>query len=273
MMRVRGLYLIRGGGATPRLASKTRADDGTAEGPTDGRLATLVVDFSRFDTWYEIDSLFEGRFMERVRPKAFKNTIARHKDRVKVFFNHGFDMLLDNKAISMPEVLEEREEFAHLEGPLFRGTPELIVEGLRAGVYGSSFMFEVVEDSWNHDPEKSEHNPDGIPERSIAKVNLFEAGPVTWPANPEATASVRSGVDWYAEQVQKRDAERYDELVRSFAAFRAFSGLRRTDEVPAPPQQKPEPETLAAGDPARHVDGISVAARRRRIHLLDMAKR
>jgi hypothetical protein len=266
MMRaMRGLYVIRGGAGTPTLAARPARANGDGDGtdPGDGRLGTLVVDFSRFGTWYEIDSFFEGRFLEQVRRGAFKKTIKENGSNVKVLFNHGFDMFLDNKSLSIPEVLEEREEFAHLEGPLFRGTPELIVEGLRAGAYGSSFMFEVLGERWDREPEKSDDNPDGLPERTITEVRLFEAGPVTWPANPEATAGLRCGTDWYADQLQRRDAERYDDLVRTFTAFRALHGLG-TPNGGAASQPASKPDTPASDLRSdRHVDGPAALRRQR----------
>jgi hypothetical protein len=272
MRSMRGLYVIRGGAAAPRLAAApARADvPDAADPPADGRLGTLEVDFSRFDTWYEIDSFWEGQFLERVQRGSFRKTMREQGSAVKVLFNHGFDMFLDNKALSVPEVLEERDEFAHLEGPLFRGTPELIVEGLRAGAYGSSFMFEVLGEKWNREPEKSEQNPEGLPERTITQVRLFEAGPVTWPANPDATAGLRCGTDWYAEQVHKRDRDQYDELVRSFTAFRALHGLS-TPDPGAATRPAQEPDTPASDKPSdRHVDGPA-AARRQRLAQLGQA--
>jgi hypothetical protein len=270
---MRGLYVIRGGAATSTLSSRPARAEGDPE-PSDGRLGTLVVDFSRFGAWYEIDSFWEGRFIERVQRGSFKKTMAERGSQVKVLFNHGFDMFLDNKALSVPEVLEEREQFAHLEGPLFRGTPDLIVEGLRAGAYGSSFMFEVLGESWDREPEKSDSNPDGLPERTITEVRLFEAGPVTWPANPGATAGLRSGVDWYAEQVAKRDHEKYDEMQRSFAAFRALHGLGTPNGGAASSETDPNPDTPASDDGSdRHVEGVSAAARARRLQLIGMARR
>jgi hypothetical protein len=268
MRSMRGLYVIRGGSAVPKLAP-LRAEGDDPDAPADGRLGTLEVDFSRFDTWYEIDSFFEGRFLEQVKRGAFRKTMREQGSAVKVMFNHGFDMFLDQKLLSVPEVLEEREQFAHLEGPLFRGTPELIVEGLRAGAYGSSFMFEVIGEKWNRAPDKSEQNPEGLAERTITEVRLFEAGPVTWPANPEATAGLRCGTDWWADQVQRHDADRYDELVRSFAAFRALHGLG-TPPRGAAGSGAPNPGTPASDDSDRHVEGPA-AARRRRLAQLHQA--
>lgn len=277
MRAIRGLYVIRSGGTGPRLNAPARADgDEPAPAPEDGRLATLEVDFSRFGQWYEIDSMFEGRFLERVAKGSFKRTIDQRGDQVKILFNHGFDFTIGDKVLGVPELLEERDDSPHLEaGLLDTAYNRDLLPGLRAGAYGSSFMFEVLADEWREEPGRSDDNPDGIPERTITEVRLFEAGPVTWPANPAATAGVRSGADWLVAQLAERDADRHEHLVRSFEAFRALHGLRTSPHgEPAAPTAAPEPETSAPGsEPARHVDGVSAAARRRRLALIDMARR
>lgn len=260
--RVRGLHVIRGGVGTPTLRAKAKADDADVSretAPDDGRLATLEVNFSVFDEWYEINDPWEGRFLERTIPGSFKRTIERSGTSVKVLFNHGFDMLTGDRPLTVPTLIEERATSPYLEGPLFDTSYNRdLLPGLRAGAFGSSFMFEVLDDTWTDDPGRSEHNPDNLPERTIREVRLFEAGPVTWPANPAATSGVRlqSGAAWHLDQVAKRDADQHKDLVRSFAAFRSARGLHVQTSAPA--------------QPARHVDGISAAARRRRLALIDM---
>ncbi|MFW6091627.1 MAG: HK97 family phage prohead protease, partial [Actinomycetota bacterium] len=246
-------------------------DNGDA--PEDGRLATLEVDFSRFGTWYEIDSFWEGRFLEQIERGAFRKTIAERGDQVKILFNHGFDMYVNDKVLGVPEVLEERKDSPHMEaGLLDTSYNRDLLPGLRAGAYGSSFMFEVLGESWEFEPEASDHNPEGIPERTVNEVRLYEAGPVTWPANPEATAGVRSGVDWYAAQLAERDQDRYDELLRSFTAFRALHGLDTPTGAVIPDRPGPESPASDAGSD-RHVDGAAAArARARRLQLIDMAR-
>lgn len=290
MRSIRGLYVIRSGAPVRASTKPARAADEQAAGdvPDDGRLGTLDVDFSRFDSWYEINSWFEGQFLERTVKGAFKRTIAAHwraakgngGDTMKVLFNHGMDMYINDKPLGVPEVLEEREDSPHLEAPLLDTSYNRDLEPLlRAGALGSSFMFEVLGEKWDREPEKSDHNPEGLPERTITEVRLFEAGPVTWPANPEATAGLRSasGTDWLIEQVRTRDASRCEQLEADLRAFRARHGLRTLseDDRPATPKNTPAPpKTPAPGDePARHVDGITAAARRRRLRIFDMAKR
>ncbi len=277
MAAIRGLKLIRGAVMAPRLA---RADvDVVDAGSTASAGDTgdvMTVEFSRFDTWYEIDSWWEGRFLEKTARGSFKRTIkSLGPAGVKVLFNHGRDFTIDQKSLGVASVLEERESSPYMEVPLLDTSYNRdLIPGLRAGAYGSSFMFEVVREDWNHDPGVSDHNPDGLPERTIKEVRLFEAGPVTWPANPDATAGLRSatrsGVDWLMESLRERDQEQTEELQRSFAAFRAMHGLRTPlDGGPVTPAAQPAPLTPAPGsDPARHVNGLSASARRRRMTLL-----
>ncbi|WP_344248228.1 HK97 family phage prohead protease, partial [Actinocorallia libanotica] len=238
-------------------------------------MPVMTVEFSRFDTWYEIDSLWEGRFLERTIKGSFKRTIRNNGAGLKVLFNHGRDMTIHQKVLGVPARLEERETSPYMEVPLLDTSYNRdLVPGLQAGAYGSSFMFDVVRESWDYDPGPSDYNPDGIPERTVEEVRLYEAGPVTWPANPDATAGLRSGADWLMEQLAVQDSAERADLVRSFAAFRAMHGLRTSaDAEPATAKHTPDPMAPAPGDaPARHVDGISAAARRRRLTIHDAAR-
>lgn len=278
MPALRGLHLIRGGAMAPALSPRprTRAEgDDTAAAADDGEMPVMTVEFSRFDTWYEIDSWWEGRFLERTKKGSFKRTIkSLGAAGPKVLFNHGRDMQIHQKVLGVANLLEERDTSPYMEVPLLDTSYNRdLVEGLRAGAYGSSFMFEVVQESWNNEPGTSEWNPEGIPERTITEVKLFEAGPVTWPANPDATAGLRSGADWLMAELAERDSDQYQELVRSFEAFRALHGLSTSskDELAAP--TAPAPQAPAPGDqPARHARGLTAAQRQRRMSLLGVKR-
>lgn len=233
-MRIKGLVVAR-------QASLLRADE-----TTDGTLGIMFVRFSPFDTWYEINSYFEGRFLERTRPGAFKNTIngAKRSDgrySTKIMFNHGMDMNIGDKLLGVPtrfaEVNSDGYHGPELEVPLEDTSYNRdMLPLLRAGAYGSSFMFESIREDWNHDPGTSGHNPEGLPERSVTEVRAFEAGPVTWPASPTASSGMRSLTDLYMDQLQTRDSRRHDDLVRCMEAFRA---ARRTPD----PRFTPTPDS------------------------------
>lgn len=238
-MRISGLTITRSGngpvGARLRLAAALRDDTTDTSVPDDGRLGTLDVNFSPFNTWYRIDSFWEGSFMERTVPGAFRKTMKEQGSAIKVLFNHGGDFTIGNKVLGVPERAEEGPDSPELQVPLLDTSYNRdLAPGLRAGAYGSSFMFEVLRDTWDHEPPTSDSNPDGIPERTIKEVRLFEAGPVTWPANPAATAGLRTGSDPFLALLAQYDAERFDTLERSFKAFRAAHDLKQYERTVQP---------------------------------------
>jgi HK97 family phage prohead protease len=158
---------------------------------------TLVGHFARFNEWTEIDSLFEGHFMERIAPGAFKKTFTENRPGMRVLFQHGQDPQIGNKPLGTIGVLEEDREGAYYEVPLLQApyVSESILPGLRAGLYGSSFRFSVQREEFNRDAKPSAYNPQGLPERTLKEVSVREFGPVTFPAYAGATAGVRSLTD------------------------------------------------------------------------------
>jgi HK97 family phage prohead protease len=158
---------------------------------------TLVGHFAVFNRWTEIDSFFEGTFMERIAPGAFKKTMREQRSSVRVLFQHGRDPQIGDKPIGSIEKLEEDGEGAAYEVPLFRGIPDLIMDGLRSDQYGASFKFRVMREDIVVEPAASKENPKGLDERTIKECQLFEFGPVTFPAYAEATAGLRSLTDDY----------------------------------------------------------------------------
>lgn len=188
----------------------------TTDGAGDG--TTMYGHFSKFDTWYEINSWIEGHFVERTVKGAFRKTIRENRDVVKVAFDHGYDQQIGDKPIGPIDVLREEDEGPYYEVPLLDTDynrnfvlPALqgrTMDGRTFGsVLGSSFRFRVTRDEWVMEPKKSAFNPDGVPERTIREVRLYEFGPVVYPANPEATAMVRGLTDWYHDRHRER-AER-----------------------------------------------------------------
>ncbi len=232
---------------------------------TDGSLAVMEVRFSKFGTWYEINSWWEGRFLERTQFGSFAKTIRETGPKTKVLFNHGFDFSIGDKLLGPIDDIAEERDSPVLHSSLFDTSYNRdLLPGLRAGVYGSSFMFRVVKDEWNNEPGVSDHNPDGLPERTITEVRLFEAGPVTWPANPDATAGIRcvSGTDAYYQSLRSRDPGWVDELRSRMSALRtsdpSIAGRRATLDPEAAPALPDEPAS-------RHSAGLTHAQRRARL--------
>jgi HK97 family phage prohead protease len=219
----------------------------------DSGLGTLELRFSRFNTWYEVDSLWEGLFLERTKRGAFTQTIAEDGDQMRVLFNHGMDFQLGDKVLGPIRNLREEPDSPVGEVPLFDTSYNRdLLPGLEAGVYGSSMRMRVLEESWNDEPDASDHNPKGIPERTILRVRVLEFGPVTFPANPDATAemasaAVRSMTDQFYERLRQRDQPAY-------AAAARAAGLQLPDLT-----GRPEPRRPGGGDRTPTPGGVEAS--------------
>ncbi len=155
----------------------------------------LVGHFARFGVYNEIDSIKEGRFLERIQPGAFARTFKNNGDRIRVLFQHGKDPHVGDKPIAAPTVLREDKVGPYYEAELLEGVDPLIVAGLRSGQYGVSYRFSVVSEDWEPAPGKSDANPLGLPTRDILEARVYEFGPVTFPADAGADVAVRSLTD------------------------------------------------------------------------------
>jgi len=195
----------------------------------------MVGHFARFNEWAEIDSIFEGRFLERVAPGAFADSFAALTP--KPLFQHGMDPELGDKVLGAPVEVREDDEGAAYRVPLFPSVPPLIVDGLRAGAYGASFRFSVEDEEVDRRPKLSDHNPEGLPERTITRAKVAEFGPVTFPAYAGATAGIRSMTDAFRpptidDELERLVVEHPNELARRIAQL-------------LPKQEKPREDTPA----------------------------
>jgi|GEM_PF-1604161 len=163
---------------------------------------TLFGHFSMFNNWYEVSSAREGRFLERIAPGAFSDTLVRNLDRIKVLYDHGFDPQLGNKPLGPIRNVGEDDEGAFYEVELIDTSynRDFVIPAARAGLLGSSFRFSVNDggDNWSKPTRSADHNPEKLRERTITSATVYEFGPVSFPANPAATAGIRSGTDeWF----------------------------------------------------------------------------
>lgn len=261
-----GLHVVRSTLARVDL----RAADDDAQAEREG-LGLMDVRFSPFNTWYRIDSWWEGSFMERTVPGAFKRTFTAHRQaknvdahNIKTMFNHGQDLTIGQKLLGDIDEIAEDADTARSSVWLWDTSYNRdLLPGLRSGAYGSSFMFQVIREEWNEEPEKSDDNPDGIPERTIREARVFEAGPVTWPASPTATAGMRcwSDTETYYDQLERFDPSRVARMRSQITALRSAGPAQQG--TPA----GPGPATARPTDPARsHSAGLTPAQRRERLY-------
>jgi len=160
--------------------------------------------------------MFEGDFLERTAPGFTYQTMLEDRAGMRVLFNHGFDGQINDKVLGTIEDLREDGEGSYYEVGLFDTLyNKELLPGLRAGVYGASFRMKVEEDEWDDEPRSSEHNSKSLPERTITRAKVMEFGPVTFPANPQATAAVRSSTDEFYSRLRQRDESAFQEACRA----------------------------------------------------------
>lgn len=198
----------------------------------DGGMPTMFGHFAVFNRWTEINSWFEGHFLERIVPGAFRKTMKENRERIRALFQHGQDPQIGNKPLGPIDDLREDETGGYYEVPLLdTAYNRELIPGLEAGLYGASFRFEVMREELVEKPELSEDNPRGLPERSLKEVRLHEFGPVTFPAYAEATADLRSLTDHFLfEQI-----ERHPEQVRALLSLDIPDLSPNAEDAPSTP--------------------------------------
>lgn len=133
-----------------------------------------------------IDS-WEGRFEEVIAPGAFKRTIDRKGARgIKLQFDHGQHPLIGSIPIGAIQDIREDQRGLFISARLFDNDLVKPVRDAIAGeaINGMSFRFRVVNDRWDHEPD--------TPVRTLGEVELFEAGPVVFPAYESTSVGVRA---------------------------------------------------------------------------------
>ncbi len=185
-----------------------------AAAPTDGQSGSVMFGyFATFNEWYEIDSWYEGTFLERVAPGAYQRTMVTDRPGMRVLYDHGFDPSLGNKPLGPITVLREDAIGAYYEVPLLdtdynrnfllpalRG--QLMSGELVGSQLGASFRFIVTGEVWDRSCEVSATNPKGLPLRTITDTQVLEFGPVTFPANEGATSGVRCATDSFINRLR-----------------------------------------------------------------------
>lgn len=156
-----------------------RAEDQTNELPQIVGYTAVYRAETEIFSWY-------GSFKEEIERGAFTRAIKEKQD-VRALRNHDPDNLLGRTASGTLRLKEdERGLFIEVDTPntsLGRDTVELISRG---DLSGMSFAFVIRKERWERDEE-------GFPsKRIIEDVDLYDVGPVTYPAYSQTTADVRS---------------------------------------------------------------------------------
>ncbi len=227
---------------------------------TTGDGNTMVGHFAVFNSWTRIASSYEGTFMERIAPGAFDETFRAKADQIRVLYDHGADPQIGNKPLGTPKVLRSDATGAYYEVDLFDSTyVNDLKPAIRAGALGASFRFKVTSESWDQPSQRTDTNPDMIEERTITGVDLYEFGPVTFPAYADATAGLRSRTDEFIAHFLNDPA--------FVARFTERAGLTTTEHILAtlPPTAQRADDADDVGTSDESSDGDENEQRQRRI--------
>lgn len=139
-----------------------------------------------FNAWTLIDS-YEGTFRERIAPGAFKRTIGQHMPVLQ--FDHGTHPVIGSIPLGRITSIVEDTHGLHVKARLsdnwlVQPVRDAIVDG---SITGMSFRFSVTANG-----DMLATGADGILERTITEVALYEVGPVVFPAYEQTSVGVRS---------------------------------------------------------------------------------
>jgi hypothetical protein len=150
----------------------------------------LNMAFALFDCWQLIDNPREGRFLERISRGAFRKTIRENLQNIRAVLSHGSDPSLGNTVLGEIASIEEAPDAAVARVSLFRSVPALLLDGLRAGVYGASFRGDALKNHVEYRPGRSAHNPERLPEVTRQEIRLKDIGPTPFAQYEGTVAKV-----------------------------------------------------------------------------------
>lgn len=167
----------------PGIAEARAADDDnppriTGVGSVYGQRVTL-------GGWFEWD--------EEVLPSAWSATIA-HPNDIRSMFNHDPNWLLGRTTAGTLRLADGADGLRYEVdiNPDDVNAMSVHAKVERGDVSGASVWFQVEEERWT---EPTDNNGLERPLRQIAKANLFEVGPVVFPAFPTTTAAAARSLD------------------------------------------------------------------------------
>lgn len=145
------------------------------------------------------DSSDLGGFTESIRPGAFRDAIADGAD-VRALVDHDSSRILGRTLAGTLRLSEDkvglRMEVDLPDTSVGRDIYESVTRG---DISQQSFAFRTLEDEWR--------KKDGKHHRELVSVELFDVGPVTFPAYADTSIAARSLEEWRSENDPEPPAE------------------------------------------------------------------
>lgn len=193
-----------------------------------------------FDTPTRIDS-WEGTFDEVISRGAFKRTLNARKPVLQ--FDHGQDARTGSVPIGAIEALNEDDRGLYVRARLFDNP---VVEPIRQAIAGGaidgmSFRFRVNDDRW-------QRRDGDVDLRTIREVELYELGPVVFPAYEATTVGVRSLLAHLDERERTALIHELAQMLRANPTDLAEPAHEGTSA----PTAEPGPEATSRGSALAH---------------------
>lgn len=154
----------------------------------EGDAPTIVGYAALFDTLSE--NL--GGFREKIDRGAFAKSLQGD---VRALINHDANLVLGRTNAGTLRLTEdERGLSIEIDPPDTTFAKDLMTTIERGDISQQSFGFRTIKDAW----ETVEEGPDI---RTLVEVELFDIGPVTFPAYPDTAVAVRSLEAWQEQQI------------------------------------------------------------------------
>lgn len=171
---------------------------------------------------YPIDS---GRGQTTfVKPGAFTRTLQKDRDQIQVLFNHGHDPRYGELPIGTIVDLHEDSKGLKARVELHDGPDNENIKAALASkaLRAMSIQFETTQEDFNDDGS----------ERYLQQIKLWEFGPVTFPANQAAVASLHSLAALAFDLEEHWDGAAAMRSCSSAADFRQIAFERNNDSDP-----------------------------------------
>ena len=141
-----------------------------------------------------------GGWFERIKPGAFSNALKASDTRALV--NHDPNQILGRTKSGTLTLTEDEVGLAYVVQLPNTQVGKDIAESVdRGDISGNSFAFTVDTDKW--------HMEDEVGIREIVSVaELFDVGPVTYPAYPDTTVASRSHTEWRENKTKLADSNK-----------------------------------------------------------------
>ncbi len=176
--------IAMGGHSRPGIELRRATRAAADELPTIVGYASVFYDGTpgtQFELWAGV--------VERIMPGAFTEAI---KGDVAALRNHNADMLLGRTTAPTPtlRLIEDRIGLRYEIDPPDTATGAETVKLIERGdMQGSSFAFKIKEETWSQESIAGMT----VEVRNIIKVELFDVGPVTFPAYKASTTGLGRG--------------------------------------------------------------------------------